>query len=140
SFRIPEVMAQSGARLIEVGATNRTHLRDYEAALDAHPDAALLLRVHTSNYRVVGFTAEVPLPELVALGRARGVAVMDDLGSGCLIDLAPFGLPSEPVVGASLAAGAGVVTFSGDKLLGGPQAGLIVGREELVARIRRHPL
>ncbi len=140
SFRIPEVMAQSGARLIEVGATNRTHLRDYEAALDAHPDAALLLRVHTSNYRVVGFTAEVPLPELVALGRARGVAVMDDLGSGCLIDLAPFGLPSEPVVGASLATGAGVVTFSGDKLLGGPQAGLIVGREELVARIRRHPL
>ncbi len=140
SYRIPDVMAQSGAQLVEVGTTNRTHLRDYAVALDAHPDAALLLRVHTSNFRVQGFTAEVDVPALAALGRERGVAVMDDLGSGCLIDLAPFGLPGEPMVGESLTAGAGVVTFSGDKLLGGPQAGLIVGQEALVARIRRHPL
>jgi L-seryl-tRNA(Ser) seleniumtransferase len=140
SFRIPDVMAQSGARLVEVGATNRTHLRDYERALDAHPDAALLLRVHTSNFRVVGFTKEVELDDLVALGRARGVQVMDDLGSGCLIDLSPYGLPGEPLVGDSLRRGAGVVTFSGDKLLGGPQAGVIVGKKELVERIRAHPL
>ncbi|RMG14742.1 MAG: L-seryl-tRNA(Sec) selenium transferase, partial [Planctomycetota bacterium] len=140
SFRIPEVMEQSGARLVEVGATNRTHLADYERALDAHPEAALLLRVHTSNFQVVGFTKEVSLEELVALGRARGVEVMDDLGSGCLVDLSPYGLPREPVVGESLRAGAGIVTFSGDKLLGGPQAGIIVGRRALVERVRRHPL
>jgi L-seryl-tRNA(Ser) seleniumtransferase len=140
SYRIPDVMAQSGAQLVEVGATNRTHLRDYERALDAHPETALLLRVHTSNFQVVGFTREVELPELVALGQARGVEVMDDLGSGCLIDMTPFGLPREPVVGESLSHGAGVVTFSGDKLLGGPQAGIIVGKRELVQRIRKHPL
>lgn len=140
SFRIPDVMAQSGARMVEVGATNRTHLRDYAAALAAHPDAALLLRVHTSNFQVVGFTAEPSLSELVALGRQHGVEVMDDLGSGCLVDMAPFGLPSEPLVGDSLAQGAGVVTFSGDKLLGGPQAGVIVGKRELVSKIRKHPL
>jgi L-seryl-tRNA(Ser) seleniumtransferase len=140
SFRIPDVMAQSGCRLVEVGATNRTHLRDYQRALDEHPDAALLLRVHTSNFRVVGFTREVGLPELVELGRARGVEVMDDLGSGCLVDLGAHGLPSEPLVQDSLREGAGVVTFSGDKLLGGPQAGIVVGKLELVQAIRRHPL
>ena len=140
SYRIPDVMAQSGARLVEVGTTNRTHLTDYERALDAHPDTALLLRVHTSNFKLVGFTAEVALPELCGLARARGVELMDDLGSGCLLDLAPFGLPGEPVVQESVREGAGVITFSGDKLLGGPQAGLIVGRRELVERVRRHPL
>lgn len=140
SFRIPDVMAQSGARLVEVGTTNRTHVDDYERALDAHPDAALLLRVHTSNFRVVGFTAEVSTAELVALGRRRGVAVMDDLGSGCLVDLAPHGLPHEPRVQDSVAAGAGLITFSGDKLLGGPQAGLVVGERALVERVRAHPL
>ncbi|MGE0712059.1 MAG: L-seryl-tRNA(Sec) selenium transferase [Planctomycetota bacterium] len=140
SYRIPDVMAQSGARMVEVGTTNRTHLADYERALDAHPDAGLLLRVHTSNFRVQGFTKEVPLGELVALGRARGVPVMDDLGSGCLIDLAPYGLPAEPLVQHSLSVGAGVATFSGDKLLGGPQAGIVVGERELVGRIREHPL
>lgn len=140
SYRIPDVCAQSGAQMVEVGTTNRTHLRDYERALDAHPEAGLLLRVHTSNFRVEGFTKEVSTAELAALGRERGVAVLDDLGSGCLIDLAPFGLPREPLVSESLAAGAGVVTFSGDKLLGGPQAGVVVGEAELVGRIRRHPL
>lgn len=140
SFRIPDVMAQSGALLVEVGSTNRTHLKDYEQALDAHPDTALLLRVHTSNFEVVGFTKEVALDELTALGKRRGVEVMDDLGSGCLIDLSPYGLAAEPLVSDSLETGAGVVTFSGDKLLGGPQAGVIVGRKDLVAKIRAHPL
>lgn len=140
SYRIPDVMAQSGARLVEVGTTNRTHAADYARALDAHPDAALLLRVHTSNFKVVGFTAEVPLEELVALARARGLEVMDDLGSGCFVDLGRFGLPGEPVVQESVRLGAGLITFSGDKLLGGPQAGLVVGRRELVERVRRHPL
>ncbi len=140
SYRIPDVMAQSGAQMVEVGTTNRTHLRDYERALDEHPEAALLLRVHTSNFRVEGFTKEVELAELTELGSRRGVQVMDDLGSGCLIDLSPYGLPREPVISESLAAGAGVVTFSGDKLLGGPQAGVIVGSEELVSRVRRHSL
>jgi len=140
SYRIPDVMEQSGCRLVEVGTTNRTHLRDYERALDAHPDAALLLRVHASNYRVMGFTKEVPLADLVALGRARGVPVMDDLGSGCFVDLAPYGLPEEPAVQTSVREGAAVITFSGDKLLGGPQAGLVVGSREHVDRVRRHPL
>jgi L-seryl-tRNA(Ser) seleniumtransferase len=140
SFRIPDVMAQSGAKLVEVGTTNRTHLRDYERALDEHPDTALLLRVHSSNFQVVGFTKEVGLEELVSLGRARGVPVMDDLGSGCFVDLSPFGLPSEPLVQDSLRQGAAVVTFSGDKLLGGPQAGLIAGQRPAVERIRNHPL
>lgn len=140
SFRIPDVMAQSGARLVEVGTTNRTHLRDYERALDEHPDAALLLRVHTSNFRVVGFTSEVSTAELAELGRRRGVPVMDDLGSGCFVDLSPMGLPREPRVQDSVAAGAAVITFSGDKLLGGPQAGLIVGQRALVDRVRAHPL
>jgi len=140
SFRIPDVMEASGARMVEVGTTNRTHVRDYARALDEHPNAALLLRVHTSNFRVMGFTAEVELAELVELASERGLGVMDDLGSGCLIDMSGYGLKHEPLVEASLKGGAMVATFSGDKLLGGPQAGLIVGERAAVDRIRRHPL
>jgi L-seryl-tRNA(Ser) seleniumtransferase len=139
-FRIPDVMAQSGARLIEVGTTNRTHLRDYAAALEAHSDIALLLRAHHSNFRMIGFTAEPTLAELAALGAERGVPVLDDLGSGALLDSAPFGLQHEPTVQESVAAGASIVCFSGDKLLGGPQAGIIVGRRALVEPLKRHPL
>jgi len=137
-FRIPDVMAAGGARLVEVGTTNRTRLADYRAAID--DGVALILRVHASNYRIVGFTESASLGELVALGREHGLPVVDDLGSGSLIDTAAFGLAPEPLVQDSLAAGADLVTFSGDKLLGGPQAGLIVGRADLVARLRKHPL
>ncbi len=139
-FRVPDVMAQSGARLIEVGTTNRTHLRDYAAALELHEDVALILRAHHSNFRIVGFTTEPSLPELVALGAERGLPVMDDLGSGALLDTSQFGLMHEPMVQESLAAGAAVVCFSGDKLLGGPQAGIIVGRAEYVESLKTHPL
>jgi L-seryl-tRNA(Ser) seleniumtransferase len=138
SFRLPDVMAKSGAVLREVGTTNRTHRSDYADAIA--PSTALLLKVHPSNYRVVGFTSEVTLEDLVEIGRERGVEVMEDLGSGALIDLEEFGLPREPVVRERVAAGAGIVTFSGDKLLGGPQAGIIVGRRALVERIKRNPL
>jgi L-seryl-tRNA(Ser) seleniumtransferase len=138
SFRIPEILAKSGAVLREVGTTNRTHPDDYERAIGA--GTALLLKVHASNYRIIGFSAEVDLAALVAIGRRRGVPVMEDLGSGALLDLSRYGLPKEPVVAERIAAGADVVAFSGDKVLGGPQAGLLVGRRDLVAAMTRNPL
>ncbi len=138
SFRIPEIMAKSGAVLKEVGTTNRTHPRDYAEAIDE--GAGVLLKVHTSNYRVVGFAAEVDLGDLAAIGREHGVPVMEDLGSGALVDLAGLGLPREPLVAERVALGADVVTFSGDKVLGGPQAGLVVGRKAWIDRMNRNPL
>jgi L-seryl-tRNA(Ser) seleniumtransferase len=137
-FRIPDVLRQSGAMLVEVGTTNRTYARDYLQALTEQ--TALLLRVHTSNFRLVGFVHETSLAELAGLGRARGIPVLDDLGSGTLLPTAAYGLHPEPTVQESVAAGADLVSFSGDKLLGGPQAGLIVGRRDLVERLKRHPL
>jgi L-seryl-tRNA(Ser) seleniumtransferase len=137
-FRVPEVMKQSGARLIEVGTTNRTHLADYETAFTDR--TALILLAHHSNFKIVGFTTEPSLGELVALGRSRGIPVAHDLGSGALLDTAAYGLGHEPTVQESLLAGAAVVCFSGDKLLGGPQAGILVGENELLDRMRRHPL
>lgn len=138
SFRIPDVLEESGGRLVEVGTTNRTHLQDYRKALG--PETGLLLKVHPSNYRIEGFTAEVEIEELVALGREHGVPVVHDLGSGCMIDLARFGLTGETLLRRSVIAGADVVCCSGDKLLGGPQAGLLLGRHDAVERCRRHPL
>ena len=138
SFRIPDVMAKSGCRMIEVGTTNRTHARDYEQAISA--DTALLLKVHRSNFSVVGFTKEVTLNEMVELGRRRSVPVMEDLGSGTFIDFSKYGLFKEPTVQESVASGIDLVTFSGDKLLGGPQSGIIVGRKKWVERIKQNPL
>lgn len=137
-FRIPDVLRQSGARLVEVGTTNRTYLGDYDDAI-THETAGFL-RVHSSNFRVIGFTHGVEIHELVGLARRRGVLVLDDLGSGCLLDTARYGLMPEPLVQESIAAGVDVAFFSGDKLLGGPQAGIIAGRKALLDRIKRHPL
>lgn len=137
-FRIPDVMEQSGTRLREAGTTNRTRLSDYESAINE--DTKVLLKVHTSNYRILGFTESVPLEELCTLGRQRGICVVQDLGSGVLVDLSRYGLRGEPTVQASVSAGADVVCFSGDKLLGGPQAGIIVGKKCFLDRMRRHPL
>jgi L-seryl-tRNA(Ser) seleniumtransferase len=136
-FRIPEIMARSGAALVEVGTTNRTHIADYRTAIT--PRTRVILRVHPSNFRIAGFTARPELRELAALGREHGIPVYEDLGSGCFVDLRPFGI-DEPLVSDSLAAGADLVSFSGDKLLGGPQAGILAGKAELVARLRRNPL
>jgi L-seryl-tRNA(Ser) seleniumtransferase len=137
-FRIPEVMSQSGAHLVEVGATNRVHLADYE--LELEQPTALVMRAHHSNFRILGFTSEPTLPELVDLAHRAGVPLLDDLGSGALLDTARFGLDHEPMVQESILAGADLVCFSGDKLLGGPQAGIIVGRKDMLERIKRHPL
>jgi L-seryl-tRNA(Ser) seleniumtransferase len=138
SFRIPDVMARSGALMVEVGTTNKTHLKDYLDAIN--PETALLLKVHTSNFKVVGFTEEVGLSELVNLGKQHGIPVMEDLGSGCLVDLAAYGLLKEPSVTEVISQGADVVTFSGDKLLGGPQAGIILGRKDILDGIKKNPI
>ena len=137
-FRIPDVMKQSGARLLEVGTTNRVHLSDYQTALEEKP--ALFLRAHRSNFRITGFTSEPTLDEIAGLARLVGLPLADDLGSGSLLDTARYGLGHEPTVQESLASGADLVCFSGDKLLGGPQAGVIIGRGELVAKLKKHPL
>ena len=138
SFRVPDIMEACGAQLKEVGTTNKTHLRDYERAIG--PETKALMKVHTSNYRIVGFTETPTRAELVALGHSRGLPVIEDLGSGCLVDLEQFGIYGEPTVQACVKAGVDVLSFSGDKLLGGPQAGIIVGRKELVDKLKKHPL
>lgn len=138
SFRLPEIMEVSGSRLREVGTTNKTRISDYSNAID--DSVAALMKVHTSNFKVVGFTESVTIPDLVRLGRERGLPVIDDIGSGALVDFSQFGFSDEPVASASIAAGADLVLFSGDKLVGGPQAGIIVGRREWIDRIEKHPL
>ncbi|MBV9850319.1 MAG: L-seryl-tRNA(Sec) selenium transferase, partial [Armatimonadetes bacterium] len=138
AFRVPDVIRQSGARLVEVGTTNKTRLSDYADVIT--PDTKVLLKVHASNYKIIGFTAEAALSDLARLGRERGLAVMQDLGSGALIDLTRYGLPHEPTAAEAIGSGADVVAFSGDKLLGGPQCGILAGRSDLIRRLAVHPL
>ncbi|MCP4022043.1 MAG: L-seryl-tRNA(Sec) selenium transferase, partial [Desulfobacteraceae bacterium] len=138
SFRIPDVMSKSGCILKEVGTTNRTHLRDYANAVG--DETGLFLKVHTSNYKIEGFTSNVPLEEMVSLGKEKNIPVMKDLGSGTLIDFSKYGLPPEPTIADSVATGADVITFSGDKLLGGPQCGIIIGRKATIDEIKKNPL
>jgi L-seryl-tRNA(Ser) seleniumtransferase len=138
SFRLPDVMEQSGAELVAVGTTNKTHPADYARAITER--TGLLVRVHTSNYKIVGFSSEISLEDLIALGRRHEIPVLDDLGAGALVDLRPLGFPEEPVVADSIRAGADLITCSADKLIGGPQGGIVLGRSDLVAAVRRHPL
>ncbi len=138
SFRMPEIMAQSGCIMREVGTTNRTHLKDYEQAINEN--TAAILRVHQSNYRILGFTQEAPLAELVVLGKKYQIPVIDDLGSGALIDFSKYGLPQEPLAQESISIGADIVCFSGDKLIGGPQCGIIIGKKSYLEKIKKHPL
>ncbi|MBE9524907.1 MAG: L-seryl-tRNA(Sec) selenium transferase, partial [Chloroflexi bacterium] len=138
-FRIPDVMAQSGAKLVEIGTTNRVHIEDYQRAIDEQP-IKLIMRAHRSNFDIIGFTTEPNLEEISGVAQAAQIPVVDDLGSGSLLDTAAYGLGHETTVQESLAAGADLVCFSGDKLLGGPQAGIIVGKSKLIAKLKRHPL
>jgi len=139
-FRVPDIVAQSGARLVEIGATNRTHLKDYEAAARAHPEARVILRTHPSNFRITGFTSAPSVRDLATFAHARGMLLVEDLGGGALVDLTPYGIADEPMVQDSLRAGVDLVIFSGDKLLGGPQAGVIAGRRDLIDALSGHPL
>jgi len=138
SFRVPDVMAASNACLREVGTTNKTHLHDYSNAINEH--TALILKVHQSNYQIVGFTSAVEIDELVMLGKKHEIPVMYDLGSGCLVDLKPYGIHTEPTVQEIIKAGVDIVSFSGDKLLGGPQGGIIVGRKKYIEKIQKNPI